>query len=535
MKKPTQSYSKEGLSRSARWWNHIAAELPSSIFVAAVITVIHLNTSLLSAIDSYVFLTVANLSAYREYAEQKNSKDVGTNYDKYPNITVLSIDQNTYDASYAEMSPLNRCKLLNDIKLIYDASPKLLVIDLDISPAKWLGKPCNLENAMACRPCDNGETDRTQACQLACQQQLYQLIRATNNKIKTVLMLPFGTAVGPPWNNEKTFWMPSMNGVAFGSAKLNIKFGLVLDADIGRASLAGKACEELDSHYRKGICLTSESTSKRETINPQIYLHRLSNVKLSELLNHENSADKKINGQVVFFGGKWGEDDTYLTPIGELFGVDIHAAAFLSSADHFKEINWLGFVVDIGIALLFGLVISYCWARYFKLRFSSDASQRQRAPLWIVMLTAIFILLALPVAIAVSWFLMTCGSIWASPLPLAIGMLIESFASGSVSQANRESFHLSHRPAPQVKGLLESIKRTVRDVTNLWTKVDRFDKELGILKSQRWKVDLEINKLERSGVSNVKGKYHWAAFWLASRRLIWAVTVLYCVVMITRR
>ena len=50
-----------------------------------------------------------------------------------------------------------------------------------------------------------------------------------------------------------------------------------------------------------------------------------------------NPADFKA----VFFGAAFGEGDTFVTPLGELYGVEIHAAAFLSLLDPLSTNNHL--------------------------------------------------------------------------------------------------------------------------------------------------------------------------------------------------
>src|SRR6266446_558611 len=147
-------------------WYHIVDELRytwrSAIFVVAVVTIAHHQVGLFNAVDWYAFLFFGNLVTVPLPTSS-------------PEVFVMSIDQEAYESDYSARSPLNRCQLCYDLEKLYEVRPKLLVIDLDLSPALWLMRP-----------------DSTDPKQAQCQRDLYSLIKKYG--AKTVLMSPFSVS-----------------------------------------------------------------------------------------------------------------------------------------------------------------------------------------------------------------------------------------------------------------------------------------------------------------------------------------------------
>ncbi|MNZ89612.1 hypothetical protein D3C78_1085450 [compost metagenome] len=95
------------------------------------------------------------------------------------------------------------------------------------------------------------------------------------------------------------------------------------------------------------------------------------------------------------------------------------------------------FLLEIAIGLIFGLFIDYSWRSYYHLRLSSDDACRQRAPLRLIKLAAVLCALVLLVTF-LSIYLLGYSDLWLSPIPIALGMLIESFFTGAVHGAVKE-------------------------------------------------------------------------------------------------
>ena len=128
----------------------------------------------------------------------------------------------------------------------------------------------------------------------------------------------------------------------------------------------------------------------------------------------------------MFFGGGWGESDTYLTPVGELYGVEVHAAAYLSIGDPPRAISHLfGALVELLMAFLVGVAFTCCWRGYFRQTFDPSPAGREHAVVWLVILAGV-----IPGSVAAfvlsSWGLLAWG-LWLSPIPIIAGMAIDTF------------------------------------------------------------------------------------------------------------
>jgi hypothetical protein len=93
-------------------------------------------------------------------------------------------------------------------------------------------------------------------------------------------------------------------------------------------------------------------------------------------------------------------------------------------------------LADIAFATVFGIIISTCWCRYFIWRADGVSVRSEIAALWIGILIAAF-LFALALLMIVTVYSIVYLGLWLSPVPIAVGMLVESWVSGPVNQANK--------------------------------------------------------------------------------------------------
>ncbi len=140
----------------------------------------------------------------------------------------------------------------------------------------------------------------------------------------------------------------------------------------------------------------------------------------------------------LLLGAGYSADDEFLTPIGELNGVDIHAAI----AAQPNETEQLGseFIFDIAIGVVLACVIHGLWRRYFGQATATTARQFEEhgqprlAYRWLVALAgAVGLLLAIVLwasAALFAWF-----GLWLSPAAMAIGVMLEAFVTGGVHEA----------------------------------------------------------------------------------------------------
>ncbi|MGZ8272707.1 MAG: hypothetical protein ACXWUM_02245, partial [Burkholderiaceae bacterium] len=247
--------------------------------------------------------------------------------------------------------------------------------------------------------------------------------------------------------------------VTFGHPRLPVKYGLVIKQYCHPDSLAGAAytlaAMRIDTPQSNVRC------TEPEYIDPRKYLSGVITVPLSappptskalqERLEDRLEADSArgaIGVHAVFFGAAFGQADTFVTPLGELYGVEIHAAGFLSFLDPVRPVTHLTeLLIDIFYGFFFGFLIAHYWSTYFALRLSHDSDERLRAPFRLVRLGVIIAVATVGLTF-LSWWLLARHGLWLSPIPMALGMLIESFVSGSVTQGIREADALKGQGRP---------------------------------------------------------------------------------------
>ena len=362
---------------------HMRDDWPATIFVAAVMVFLESQFGWLEAINGHAFVAIGNVAGIPQTIGKDKTKAL-----------VVLIDSVAAETRYLDRSPLDRCKLKEDIAAVYSAMVSvnqkrvptqrldLMVIDLDLSPARWLASDPGNKTA---------EAD--------CERQLHQEIidADTKHQIRTVLMLPFESSA-PRVDEVPTTWRNLASTVTFGLAGLPVEYGLVIKQYCDPNTLAASAyalSAKLKGSRRNCVDEATRHTKRNtELIDPRKYLSGVvpvavgSAADLSERIEvaltagrPSSAADNPADFKAVFFGAAFGEGDTFVTPLGELYGVEIHAAAFLSLLDPLSTNNHLSeFVADIVFGFLFGFLIAICWKQYFKLRLSDDSDQRLSAP-----------------------------------------------------------------------------------------------------------------------------------------------------------
>ncbi|NUU39290.1 CHASE2 domain-containing protein [Pseudomonas sp. C2B4] len=407
--------------------------LPAALMVAALVYIGHHHLHLLKAIDGYAFLGIGNRTAFSQYTGS------------HPTVAVVLIDQKSNEDYYRERSPLDRCQLKQDLEAIYNLSkpPKLLVVDLDLSPVLPLNDSVNEKT----KECD-------EQLKTLLMQDRTKITETVKNITHTVLITPF-EMLDYEAQKKNEDWKESLKPfVSFADdPTINVSFGLVNDLDCNHKSLAAVAFK-VYSNSLVGLekCPEKESEeSKRHVppliISPAQYLSGLQAVSLCQLPSR--LGDNQCKGftlynaryyyPVVFVGSSFGDSDTFLTPLGIMYGVEVHAAAFMSLVEPTDEISWFAFILDVALGLLMGGLIDLSWRYYFSFRFSSSAVKRQWAP-WLILLLAIGFTIVVVVLTIGSYGLLRHCSIWLSPIPIALGMLIESFFNGAISTAVKEGY-----------------------------------------------------------------------------------------------
>jgi len=407
--------------------------LPAALMVAAIVSICHHQLHLLDAIDGYAYLAIGNLTA--NSIAQENSND--------PTVGVILIDQKSNEDIYQERSPLDRCELKKDLETLYylPKPPKLLVVDLDLSPS-FSDSPVD--------PPESSEPgkDPDNPAEEDCDEQLLTLLKQPHNGTHTVLMTPLNM-LDPNTEQKIADWKKKLEGLCFVSfaddPTIRVSYGLVNNIECNKNSLAATAYTHYpDKTTDPENCLKDKTGHEQLRINPGQYFSGLTPVSLSQLPSrngsqHSNHPQTALYLPVMFVGTSFGDSDTFLTPLGTMYGVEVHAAAFMSLLQPTTHHDLSAFILDVLLGLLIGGIIAFFWHHYFSLRFSSSAVKRQWAP-WMILLLVIFLLPLVAGLTYLSFVLLRHCNIWLSPIPIAVGMLIESFFNSAIGNAVKEGY-----------------------------------------------------------------------------------------------
>lgn len=405
------------------WLRRLTSLLPwlrSPLLIASLIALAHHYVPALAVLDSYSYIAIANLTAV------PGPRPPGA-------VAAVLIDQETYDSRYLERSPLHRCPLVQDLRKVYEAEPTpgLVVIDLDLSPAPLA---------------------RTSAQEHECEADLDTLLSA--NGARTILMNPL-PITSEEATHVKNMWKADLErkGVRFGNVQIPVQYGLLISQYCDPKSLAALAYLAARSPLAPSNCLTRRAGERTlSLINARHYLSvspvpltaadapPASRVTFDERLSQELRTiqqNARAGGRLVlFFGASYGPDvDVYVTPVGELHGVEVHAASFLSLFDPWSSAHhgW-AFLLHVALGVLMSrLLIDRCWENYLDLRKTSNPCRNQAAPLWVVALLSGLALTTFLLSLG-SLFLLRSWGVWLSPVGLSLGMLIDS-AIGVVHRA----------------------------------------------------------------------------------------------------
>jgi CHASE2 domain len=529
--------------------HHLRTHWPAILFVPALVTILH-HWSFLDAVDGYSYLVIGNLSALvlpeLEGAASRPRRQSGA--------VVALIDQHTFETQHRERSPLDRCALREHLTAIYGANPHRVVIDLDLSPAplldtvgataEWKAPDCGKQAEVEKAPDANAEH--------RCQDELYCLITSNAKSVDTTLMVPFRSLQLDVLRRQLCWqaWMQESQ-VRFGRAELPVTYGLVIkqfdDAraltavarNFGKSEEAGKMrCpqrQEGERAIREAVDkpLTSHA-AKLKLIDPRRYTADIRVVEVHPSPENANPAsfrdrvkealdmfsrNSNYPDRAVFFGAGFGEYDVYLTPIDEAYGVEIHAAAYLTEFEPVTELHTVGrkliqFLGDVLLALGFSLAISWFWAGYFAARLSPDAGRDQMAQLYVIGLFVGF-LFVVALLCLISLGLLHMAGLWLSPIPIALGMLIDSFLVGSVQEV---AGHYSKRRNILTREL--SGRYSENEASEVAHRVfGQERREFETMRQSIWSFFLDDFRRYRSDGRTI------ALVLLAARRFGWAVVV----------
>ena len=398
------------------FWHALPHLLLSALFIASLV---HLLPGLTLPLELPARLVVSNVAAHwlTEYGAGKYPED--------DDFALLKIDSKTFRDMdrYGGRSPLDRCKLKDDLGAVLRQLPTLqsLGIDFDLSPTG----------------------DPAQDC---CAGEILAILRdkaaATPGFVSTVILPidPDERRTLMPWRQQVVD-----HKVRLADPELDLQFGMVRqhrDDGLGCPSLGLALGLQQPKGERQALCVQDPPEAKADNSKRyNVAFHRLAllkhqpqmvSAKEVETFDRQLAALKGQGVTRLLFGPGYEHSDEFLTPLGLLNGVDVHAAIALEP--HERHNKWVDFVIDVVLGVLFGALVHRIWSRYFDQRLDRlrRSGQPRLAYKWLLLLgllLAAAILVVLPGAS--TWVTVVFGW-WISPVPMLVGMTVDALVTGSV-------------------------------------------------------------------------------------------------------
>lgn len=338
----------------------------------------------------------------------------------------LTIDNSEFVERFNEQSPLDRCQLKSLLEDILDNHSSVLVIDLDLSPS----------------PSPSSKTH-------SCQKELDELLDRNHERL--ILLVPFKTE-HPGLKKTKLDWAKQRctRNVDFGYGDLYQSLGMVTNffyypataatlADL--AAARGERTSDRKSYFCENLLQETQDPSSLFDSSPLDKLERrlaqINYPKVARTLLTMNQTDFAVLPSLnepdlpIFIGADWDSSDQFQTPIGNLPGVSLHAAQYLSiiqpvsHASHL--ITWL---LDILIGIFFGAIIHKGWGYYSNAVKTDAASDRSSTASVVILLLFVAYLSATGIVMTLAWFLHKHFSVVLLPLVMSLFMLIDGFVTG---------------------------------------------------------------------------------------------------------
>ena len=369
----------------------------------------------------------------------------------------VTIDQQLYESAFNQSSPLDRTLLASLIDELGRSSPKVLAIDLDLSPNPRT-------------PPDAGDR--------LLKKTLFAL---ADKDIRIILIVPepvtTATAIKHKiaWFNE----LAAHQNIRFALSSIYSQDGVVLkylDSPSGFACtvyLAEKAggnakdqCKPADDSYpslAKNVFLPSLSDTLPGENKPSLLLNRPWRAALNEFAVVKNDMEQlnwnftgfppenrirpylqrqedksllairgddqaRLDGGVVFLGGDYGLTDFYNTPAGKMAGLDIHAGAYYTIHNPIENREyWWPYIIEI----ILGFALT--WAIHELKEF------HYKNPHILLRLTyiALFFILLFGVGVF-AYILLVSANIWINPAPLFLGAILHDLMSYITGETDNE-------------------------------------------------------------------------------------------------
>lgn len=382
-------------------------ELLTVLFVASLFFLIHHKTTLFTPFD---FITLhLNINILSSPKIIKNNEDLyyykGSflvyKLEKHLNSKtspiVLIYDQNIYDKKFNGISPLDRCILAEDFSSIFKENPKIVAVDIDLSP---LEKPRQRNK---------------------CQEKLDNILIKNANKTKIVLIKPLRIS------NITEKWMAKMkkNNISFADSIITSSLGIVLNRSLSPDSLGQVVYEKI----------LNKKTHINKTHHSEFHILPINYTEAG----HFKIATQGISlkDKVLFIGGSYGIEDKFLTPLDEnVPGVMIHAYDYFSAIHPVKTtgiVNLIAYTLDVVFAITVGFIMKKLWGIYINL-LKKQIKSSYLFFLFIFFILFVFIVIGILVASYMLKF-----NIWISPIPIIIAVFFDGIVNSLIEQFKEQN------------------------------------------------------------------------------------------------
>ncbi len=344
-------------------------------------------------------------------------------------LVALVSDQTFYGAPYYGEEPTQRCAVLESLQKIVIHNPKALVVDINLSPTyRDLLAPSNGINLNNC------------------QNHLEQFLIQTSTQFPVLLIDPMQFPVDSDTTlDHRIAWRKSMEkkGLHFGHADIqHSMLSALTHYTLTPAKLeGGKRSEnktEQGMNYR--LCQLLECNkelAKELPLKEGVHLiNYTAFAKFFDTKFTEHIEFTDIKNKIVYFGfGVQGQDQR-TTPIGEAYGVQVHAAYYASMVEPIKIYGWLDIIGDVLIGILISSFGNKLIERFLARKKEEINTAEHLHPfnlnvryayLNVIYLVAFAFIAALAVMTISYLFLASSFRVWSSPLVMIFAMYLDLF------------------------------------------------------------------------------------------------------------
>jgi CHASE2 domain len=410
----TLSLATAGLRNAAGFIRHHAlGAFRSTLFLAAVMVILD-HFSVLEWLDVFMLRLLPAAALHTAKADPA----------KPAKALVFTIQEELFETEFKSRSPIDRAVLKKHLEKLLEVYPdfRILAIDYDLSP---------------------NSTDPTeQDAQAALDTFLVSLVKSG----KQVVLITHLRVVNRELCRLKIAWETTQyeNGILFGDPALwhyNL-FGVVVKfaerrdsfPAIALAAANGDGLPDMREHF---TCPDPGSSSRQyvdqrmlQRINFSQAVGSVPICGLYERSGFEHCKDllgrRLDTAEVIFFGGHYGRDDVYRTPLGETPGVAIQAYTYFSMLRPLETMtHWLALGIDIVWGIATGLIFHWIWQMFHNYR------QQGKYGLEVILASMNFVfLIGVFAALVFLTAPLLARGLWINPALMFIGLFIDGYVAG---------------------------------------------------------------------------------------------------------